>query len=243
MSGKPIVTEVNPQAGKEGSAGIMSDLQGTAGGSGESPALTDLGPLSARPRRRVSLQTMLVALVLALSAGAIYIMRRHGMDGGMKFKSMSLAADIEKVKGATPGSEQRILAELARSSQLPQGDQAPLQKNPFMLDEPSDATTSAPARDLNAERQALIRDKLANIKLNSVLDGSHPVARINDRTVSVGDIVDDIFLVAQIHDRSVDFIVDGRTYTLNMGEAAGAAPAARKGAPRSTGTPPPNPRK
>jgi hypothetical protein len=239
MTAKPIVTDVNPAAPEPAAAGIMHDLQGTADGGA---TLTDLGPLSAKPRRKVNIQTLVVGLVLVVSALAIYTMRKRGMDGGMRFKSIPMASEIDKVKGNTHGSEAEILRELARiGTQLPQDDQ-PLQKNPFLLDEPADTASAAPQRDTNAERQAMIRDKLGAIKLNSVLDGSHPVARINDRMVKVGDMVDDIFLVAQIHDRTVDFIVDGRTYTLSMGEGT-SAPAKRSPQHAPPGTPPPNPRK
>ena len=227
MTGKPITTEVNPDtpAGSD-SAGILSDLRAS---SGSDPALGDLGPLSARPKRRVSVQTLVLALVLTASAASLYTMRKQGMGAGMRFKTPAMAPEIDKVKGQSTMAEQRILAELAKSSLPAQGETEPLQKNPFVLDAPAGDTIGpvTPVRDTNAERLAAIREKLGNIRVNSVMDGPHPIARINDRLVSVGDIVDDVFLVAQIHDRSVDFIADGRTYTLNMGEAALNSPGKR----------------
>jgi len=238
MSGKPIITDVNPAPSESaGTSAILADLRAS---SDSSQPLGDLGPLSARPKRRLSTQTLVLALVLTASAASLYVMRKKGMGAGMKFHTKEMATEIDKVNGQTNASEQRILAELAKSSLPAQSQTEPLQKNPFLLDTPAAETPgpAAPARDTNAERLAAIREKLGNIRLNSVMDGPHPIARINDRLVSVGDIIDDVFLVAQIHDRSVDFIADGRTYTLNMGEASGNPMARRPGHPGQPVQPP-----
>lgn len=226
MSGKPIITDVNPSPSgtpeTPGATNILTDLRAS---SDSGPALGDLGPLSARPTRRVSMQTLVLSLVLTASAASLYTMRRQGMGAGMKFQTPSMGPEIDKVKGQSNVTEQRILADLARSSLPMQGGTEPLSKNPFVLDTPvaENIIPNTPTRDTNAERQAMIREKLGSIRLNSVMEGARPLARINDRLVSVGDIVEEIFLVAQIHDRSVEFIADGRTYTLNMGEGGAGA--------------------
>src|SRR5262245_12500893 len=99
MTAKSIVTDVNPPApAEQGNGDILSDLS-AGGDAGVSAA--DLGPLSARPVRRISIQTLVVALVLVVSAAALYTMRRQGMGVGMKFKTPAMAPDIDKVHGKT----------------------------------------------------------------------------------------------------------------------------------------------
>jgi hypothetical protein len=239
VTAKPITTDLNPapeQPPADGAAaGILSDLKGSE----EAAAMGDLS-LGARPKRRLSMQTLVLVLVLVASAGALYLMRRQGMEGGMKFKTPAIAHELDKAPPSST-SEVRILADLAKSS-MPQRDaEARLQKNPFLLDGPVEGGTAA-VPNLDAERQSMIKDRLSGIHLNGVMEGPTPLARLNDRLVRVGDIVEDVFLVAQIHDRSVDLIADGHTYSVNMGEGAPAANTVKRPGGKAPTPPPPAPK-
>jgi hypothetical protein len=126
--------------------------------------------------------------------------------------------DFEPEKVATRRADQaKILAELARSSQpgvLPDK----LQKNPFVFDTAAPAASlpgAEPSVDPDAER---IRSLLATTEINAIMQGPVPVARVNGRLVKVGDTIEGLLLVAQINDRSVDFIANNKTYTINMGD-------------------------
>jgi len=251
MSGKPITTDLipaTPAPDAAASAGILADLRpaaaGPEAGVEASPTLGELSSLTARRTRRLSMQTLVVAVVIAASAAALYLMRKQGIQAGMRLKTNpTMANEIEKVTGpaTSSGAEQRILADLVRASMSASDDFAHLEKNPFVLDAPVAEKLGPAVPDANAERQAQIRDRFANIRLNGVMEGPVPLARVNDRLVKVGDIVEDFFLVAQIHDRSVDLIADGRTYSLNMGENA-VAPAPGGGRrPSRPPTPSPSP--
>lgn len=235
MSGKPITTDLNN--GDDAPTDILTDLR-SAGGGGGAQNLGDLGS-TAKPSRRVSMQTLVLALVLVASGASLYMMRKQGMQGGLKFNKVTVAPEIEKVSAATSAAEVRILADLARSSMPATSDAERLQKNPFLLDTPAATPTAAAvpvAQKLNDDRQAMIREKLAGVRLNGVMQGPVPLARINERLMRVGDLVEDIFLVAQIHDRSVDLIADGQTFTINMGEGV-SGNATRKSNGRTSSSP------
>lgn len=236
MSGKPITTDLNGGDDAPGQPDILTDLRSAGGGGAQT--LGDLGS-SSKPARRISMQTLVLALVLVASGASLYMMRKQGMQGGLKFNKVTVAPEIEKVSAATSAAEVRILADLARSSMPATSDAERLQKNPFLLDTPAAAPTAAAvpvAQKLNDDRQAMIREKLAGVRLNGVMQGPVPLARINERLMRVGDLVEDIFLVAQIHDRSVDLIADGQTFTINMGEGV-SGNATRKSNGRTSSSP------
>jgi hypothetical protein len=222
-----IMTEINPGTAPapEGASGILADLKTTGDGAG----MEDFSTLAARPTRKISIQTLVMGLVLVASAASLYTMRKQGMNAGIKFKATAITGDIDKFKPAPDGSEKKILGDLARASQPSQAEAEPLSKNPFLLDAPAgDGQIATPVRDTSAERLAQLKQKFESIRLNSVMEGRHPLARVNDKLVSVGDIVEEVFLVAGIHGRSVDLIADGRTYTLSMTDNSNGGGATRK---------------
>jgi hypothetical protein len=223
MSGKPITSDLEPAPpDTAATAGILADLRagGAAGGeAGEGgPALGDLS--AAKPKRRISIQTLVLVGVLATSSGLLYVMRMRGKNAGVHFDKMpSIAVEIEKIRKTDSASERRIFQDLADVSRQQETELERLRKNPFRLDAPEGAMHAMPGTDPAAVRLAEIRERFKGIKLNSVMQGRVPVAIINERMVRVGDLVEEYFLVAQIHDRSVDLIADGRTYSLNMSDA------------------------
>ena len=77
---------------------------------------------------------------------------------------------------------------------------------------------SALANERSVRRKREIVRKYSALDLNSVLLGSTPVARISGNTVRVGDILDGIFRVKSISARTVNLEVDGKLYTLSLGE-------------------------
>jgi hypothetical protein len=211
-----------PSEGERGAAsGLMADLR--AGGPADAP-LAEGAIIGPRPRPRMSMQTLVTVLMIVASAASLWMMRRQGTSAGVKFDKVKLDLEPEKAGRPTP-DQQRILAELARSAVVQQSPALPLPKNPFKLEEaPREplVTTKTGAQPALPDRAEEIRNALALVDVNAVMDGPVPVARVNGRLVRVGDTVGDLFLVAAIHDRSVDLLVDNKVFTVSMGDRQGA---------------------
>jgi hypothetical protein len=198
---------------------ILSDLRASGDGPAEGP---DLGSLAARPTKRVSLQTIIIAMVLVASGGALYLMRKQGMNSGMHFDgTVKIDTDLAKVKpiAHTP-AQQRMLEELAQIQDRLPAPAEKIQKNPFRLD--ARVTPDGNPAPSIIDNTSAIHAALASLTLNGIMQGPVPLARINGETVRVGDVVEKWFVVGQIHDRSVDLIAEGSTYTLSMGESVPA---------------------
>jgi hypothetical protein len=197
---------------------ILADLR--ASGEPE-PESAELSSLAAPPARRVSTQTIIVALVLVISGAALFLMRKQGMNAGIHFdRAVTIEKDLTKVKSApvTP-AQQRILADLIRSRDLAPVPGEKIQKNPFRLDA-KPAAEGALIPMATADNTPAILAALGGLKLNGIMQGPVPLARVNGNTVRVGDIISEWFVVAQIHERSIDLIAENKTYTLGMGDAA-----------------------
>jgi hypothetical protein len=230
-----------PQAETPQTPGLLTDLRSAGDASG---ALPEVAPVA--PRRSVSPQTLILALVLTASAGSLYMMRRQGMRGGLHFDPVK-SPDLENVKTKSSAEERRILADLARSTAIADAPAGKLDKNPFILvgEEAKplpgidpDAESRARAERDRAEREKQeqeIQDHLKNIILTSVMEGPTPVAYVSGKLIKVGDIIEDVFTVAQIHDRSIELIAGGRTYTVQMSD--GAAQGGMRGPGRPRGVP------
>jgi hypothetical protein len=75
-----------------------------------------------------------------------------------------------------------------------------------------DAARRAEVRRLELESTA------RSLAVQSIIGGRVPVARINNRTVRVGDRLAEAFTVKRIDDRSVVIEADGMSFTLEMAE-------------------------
>lgn len=207
-------------------SGLLADLRGS--GDARSAGSESRVPSASK----VSTQAVVFTIVLAISAGALYLMRRQGMGAGMTFQTVRIDHDFEKPQGTT-AAQQRILDDLARSGSPSQVPVEKLPKNPFALvvaalaDLPlddSDAQSrraSEAARVEREKRQQAIAAALSGLVLNSVMEGPVPVARVNDQIVKIGDVVGEFFMVEGIHGRTIDLGADGKTYTLEMGDGGG----------------------
>lgn len=187
-----------------------------------------------KPKKRVPTQTLILLLVLTVSAGSLAWMRREGTRVGVTFAELKVdyrEPDAEKAK-----TYERIMADLARVQTPLDVALTDLGKSPFMIEAPHAAITdnglpvaSGPspeeraaaeaAAKAEARRQELI-NALQMMKLHSVMSGAIPLARIDDQTVRVGDTIGD-FQVTGIDGRVVTLEADGHTFTLSM-ENAGA---------------------
>jgi hypothetical protein len=218
----------------------------------------DGGPVGALPpgeamvrgssrARRVSAQVVILLLVVGASAASLWWMRREGMKVGVNFQEMKLEysePDAEKAR-----TYARIMADLARIQTPLDVALCEFGKSPFMLEtgqarvgEP----VASPAKGLSAEelaareaaeraeaRRLEIRGLLENMRLQGIMGGRVPLARIDGQTLQVGDKVGEFFTVVAIEGRAVTLEADGEKYTLTMDEPKSAP----KKAPVKVGTP------
>lgn len=205
--------------GTEEQRSLLSDLSGADAAAA--------APAPSAPRARPRTQTLLIAAVLASSAGIIYAMRQYGMGAGMTFTTPSVTYEPDKALAKLSEGQVRVLAELALSATLVQGEDS-IEKNPFRLDPGSAALPLAQddipiddegvRRALEAEkarqaRVAAAERAFAAMKLSSVLMGRVPLARINEQMLRVGDTISD-FRVVEIRAESVRLEAEGELYTL-----------------------------
>jgi hypothetical protein len=223
-----------PERESAGAASFLAELRG-GDAAPETPVLP--GVVS---RRRVNVQTLVVAAVIAASAGLLYAMRRHGMGAGMTFQTLNIEYDWERIGSVSRAHQQRVLEDLARSGEPVKPPVEHLPKNPFRLDlqtavavVPGQTTDpgaeSARLAELNRQvREKELRSALATVHLQSTMGGRVPLARVNGKLVKVGDIVAGLFTVRAIHDRTVELEADGKVFAVIMdGPMAGEIPSGR----------------
>ncbi|MDX2131965.1 MAG: hypothetical protein SFY69_07935 [Planctomycetota bacterium] len=182
------------------------------------------------PKRRGSTQVVIFALVIGVSAISLWWMRREGTRAGVSFEEIKVEytePDAEKAR-----TYQRIMADLARVQTPLDVALGEFGRSPFMLDTgtatitehgtevpagptPEEVAAREAAERAAARRQELV-DALASLRLQSVMGGRSPLARIDDETVRVGDRVAKLFTVSGIEGRSVTLEADGQVFTLTM---------------------------
>lgn len=219
-------TEGRSESDAPTSGNILAELRG-----GEAPVLAEGSFGGSAPARRYNLQTIILVVVVAASAGMLYAMRRHGMGAGFTFQTVKIDYEWDHLSPVNQAQQQRVLDDLARSGQPIKVTVAQLPKNPFVLDLSVAVPVMDPGHvvDPNAEaarlaeinrkiREREIQNALATVQLQSVMDGRVPIARVNGRFVRVGDTVADVFTVRAIHGRTVELAVDDRVFAVSMEE-------------------------
>lgn len=216
----PITRPGEPEPGKSGN--LLAELRG-----GVEPGGGDAVPPPPRPRRRISPSNVIFGTVIAVSVGALYAMRLYGMSSGLTFATVPIDYELGGPSDRVRAEQARILRDLARSTEPLRVVHERLNKNPFTLDTEIQAVVGpgslGPTPDELAALAARSRDEkvaqtLQTLKLNGVMLGRIPLARINDATYREGDTIADCFVIKAIHERSVDLEVDGKVFALSMTE-------------------------
>ncbi len=184
--------------------------------------------LPEKKKRPIPESVALLMLVIAVAAGGLFMMRKMGLGSQLQFASVEIDYPIDGV-GKLDLNGTSILENL-RNNEIDQVPLSQVQKNPFQLlgdshtvadlpmDDPRMSSAEIEARRTAENRRRAIIGAYANLNLNSILLGSTPVARISGETVRIGDVVQDLFKVKAITARAVDLEVDGKMYTLSLGE-------------------------
>lgn len=200
--------------------------------SGDAPAI-DPSVAPARKGLR-STQTIALALLVAAAGGVVYGMRQAGIGpmGALATTKMP-DYDVTKAPGSKTADHKRVLAQLEATTTGAQVPADQVQKNPFRLADllstdggPVDDGASEAAERARAERvrrDAEARAKrvsaeLNSLKVNAIMGGSTPVARLSGELYRVGDAVGE-FTVTAIRAREVDLESDGQIYTLSLDQS------------------------
>ncbi|RMD63467.1 MAG: hypothetical protein D6824_05285 [Planctomycetota bacterium] len=182
----------------------------------------------AAPSRPLLPQSALIMVVVALvAAGALLVMRSLGLGVKLDFVDVKLDYPVSEDESLISKHE-KILQDLDMGVADVQVPLQAVQKNPFEIlsdraADPTPAELESPSARLRRElaaRKRKVEEAFSKLRLQSVLSGSVPVARVNNQTVRVGDTVDDAFVVRAIDGRSVtleSIELPGATYTLSIG--------------------------
>jgi hypothetical protein len=215
----------------------------------------EFAPLSATPMevanapssrsRRIQQQTVVLLILLCVSAGAIIGMRKLGMRAGIAFGEEGVIdytpPDSEKAR-----TYERIMGDLHRIQTPLDVALGEFGKSPFMLQQAArTVSTPPPAEDAaaraaaEASRRAAqrlneLREKAGTLRLHGVVAGTQPLARINGETFRIGDRVGGDFRIAKIEGRSVTVTADGHEFVVSLEQVQSGpkAPPMKIGKPR-----------
>jgi hypothetical protein len=193
---------------------------------------------SSESESKVSIHMVVALGVVAIGAGVIYSMRYIGMKAGLDeeiaqidYTSQSGNTDFTKRFGVVMGEldESTIAVQLsdhdsfvdapfARPSAM--GSSEPVIKaEPGMSEEERMALQREREQEiLRQQRYDSVVDEAYSFKLQGVVGGSRPAARVSGQPVKVGSELGEFFMVVQITGRSVVIEGDGLRFELAMGE-------------------------
>lgn len=229
-AGKALRAE--PKGDGEGSVFRLDSLAPGVGQDG-------VAPLPAPPGSKVSQAAIFFAVLIVVGGGLLFAMRKIGINPMSAIAQMR-DPEVDLSRNAQAKIDHsRVLRDLSESAVKGQVPPEEVQKNPFEIpqvvqaaqgDEPDlDAKRAAEkARKDTEARKQKIASTLAGLRVHSIIDGSNPVARINDEAVRIGDTVGEFFTVKAIHGRGVEVECDGQRYTLSLDDETVKKPTRRK---------------
>lgn len=179
-----------------------------------------------RPKKSLPGQSIVLGVVLTVSVITLYAMRSYGMRSGMTFADVNV--DYKSEDDEKSRTYDRIMRELAQAQQPIDIALTELSDSPFLpkvnkpvINPVTNEVEAAPTDDraLAAQRREQeITMALGTLRLNAVMGGDVPIARINERLYRIGMPVGDYFTVEAIDGMSVTLRADGKLYMLMMEE-------------------------
>lgn len=222
----------SPKGEGEGSVFRLDSLAPGAGQDG-------VAPLPATAGSKVSQAAIFFAVLIVVGGGLLFAMRKIGINPMSAIAKMN-DPEVDLSRNAqSKVDHSRVLRDLSESAVKGQVPPEEVQKNPFEIpqvvqaaaaDEPNlDAKRAAERSKKDAEARAQkIASTLAGLRVHSIIDGSNPVARINDEAVRIGDTVAEFFTVKAIHGRGVELECDGQRYTVSLDDENVKKPTRRR---------------
>lgn len=147
---------------------------------------------------------LIVAGVLVLGAGLLYFMRQAGT--GPRAANAEVEIDYEFADAEAARSvarQEQVIEGLRRAgppSQLPPDD---LGKNPFQLSTAQPGSNGDSGMDEANRQSSRMSVALRGLRLQAVIDGRVPIARISGKTYRIGDRVGEFFEIREIGGRAV----------------------------------------
>lgn len=187
-------------------------------------------PGTVKAPRAGSSNLIVFGLVLGVSAGALFTMRQLGIKSGFTFQE-AVAVEYQPPDPSKAATYERIMQDLAEAQRPLDVAMGELGLSAFAIAQAPAPGAAAVAPALTPEERAAqdaarraevrrleLEATARSLAVQSIIGGRVPVARINNRTVRVGDRLADNFTVKSIDDRSVVIEADGMTFTLEMAE-------------------------
>lgn len=243
-----------------GMSSVNEEPQGGGGEAGARPSETLPGiEIDGSVRApRVSSGTVFLVGALVIAAGLLAGMRYVGL--GPKGASAKMAFDDDLLNSASmPVRDHRVvLGDLNASRIDQQVPDSSIKRNPFKLAGsevtalPEDDAAKRSAEDQRRVNEQRAKDLAARTKqvddafkmlaLHGVMGGSVPLARINNKTIKLGEKLGP-FLVTKIAGRTVELEADARVFRLELAEGGAAGersnePLMENGFPWNVPTPP-----
>lgn len=214
---------------------------------GALPSPDGLGSINVATKKWRPTQPLVLALVVVVSASALYAMRSIGIkhaiafDGGPEFdfdanKDAAFQAHYDKVMGELSSVNNPLdiaLVDFGKSPfALPVVELVASEGPKPILSVPNLGPTPEQRAALEAaRRREFITNEAGKVIVQSVMDGRVPLARINDEIYRMGDTVNEVFKIVAIEGRSVTLEAEGQRFTLNMatpGDDPSKSPKKRK---------------
>jgi hypothetical protein len=187
--------------------------------------------------RKFSVQSIVMVLVVLVSAVAVVGMRAMGTRGGIAMGNDEVQYTAQDADVGVRFA--RVMGDLARVQRPLDVALGEFGRSPFMLragaaDAPaSDMTPEQRAekerRDRQETRRRQIDESFASLTIQSIIGGRVSLARISGDVYSEGDVINGLFKVVSIEDRTVHLEADGQRFelTLLMPQAGGKDKAPR----------------
>ncbi|MEX0876012.1 MAG: hypothetical protein WD114_01015 [Phycisphaerales bacterium] len=191
---------------------------------------------SSAPESRFNTQLLVALCVVAVGAGVIYAMRYIGMRAGLDEKAVSIEYASEMDSADFSGRFATVMRNLDKSTiavQLADHDdfvESPFSRPSAMTEEVVRADPGMSEEErlaLQREREAalererrrdLVIGEAMRFKLQGIVGGSRPAARVSGQAVRAGMPLGEFFTVVEITGRSVVIDGDGMRFELALGQ-------------------------
>lgn len=183
--------------------------------------------IEAPARPKIPPYVIMLAVLILASGAVLFGMRKIGMGSGLLANAApEIAYDVTKQMDDVTRDHQRALAQLRGDHNVGQVPVENVQKNPFELDSilPDQVETPTEIKAGETDEQRAARELKAkmitaykSLRVQALVGGSNPVAKISDGLYRVGDRVAGVFEVTAIHGREVELKGDdGENYLIEM---------------------------